>query len=77
MVKDCWSKKKLEEINVATSNQKKDSNEEQEVEASIAIEEEELALVVTIPSQINYESDWIIDLGYSNHMTGIERSYKT
>lgn len=70
MAKDCWSKKKSEKSNTATSNQKNDSDEEQEVEASVGIEEDELALAVTIPDQINYESDWIIDSECSNHMTG-------
>lgn len=60
MVKEYWSKKKYVESNTATSNQKKDSNEEWEVEASVVIEEKELALVVAIPDQINYESDWIV-----------------
>lgn len=44
MAKDCWSKKKFEESNATTSNQKKDSDEEWEVEASIAVKEKELAL---------------------------------
>lgn len=44
MAKDCWSKKKFEESNATTSNQKKDNDEEWEVEASIAVKERELAL---------------------------------
>ena len=40
-----------------------------EVKASIAIKEEELALTVAKPGRIKYEHDWIVDLGYSNHMT--------
>lgn len=70
MAKDYYSKKESKESNVATFNQKKDKDKEQEVEASDANEEEELALAVTMPGRINYENDWIIDPGYSNHMTG-------
>lgn len=57
MMKNCWSKKKFEESNARTLNQKKDSDKEWKVKASVAIEEEELALIVTIPGQINYNSD--------------------
>uniref|UniRef100_A0A2N9EBN9 Retrovirus-related Pol polyprotein from transposon TNT 1-94-like beta-barrel domain-containing protein n=1 Tax=Fagus sylvatica TaxID=28930 RepID=A0A2N9EBN9_FAGSY len=35
-----------------------------------AMEEEELALTVTTPEQIDYKNDWIVDSGCSNHMTG-------
>ena len=34
------------------------------------MEEGELALIVTVPGLIDYNNDWIIDSGYSNHMTG-------
>lgn len=54
MVKDYCSKRKSTESNVVTSNQKKDSDEKWEIEALVAIEEEELALIVTIAGQINY-----------------------
>lgn len=59
MKKDYWSKIKPEESNPTTSNQKKDSDDECEVEALIAIEEEELAFIVIILGRINYECDWI------------------
>lgn len=51
MVKYYWSKKKFKESNVATSNQKKDNDEEWEAESSITIEEEKLA------SQSQYLAD--------------------
>ena len=66
MAKDCWSKKKIIESNAATSK----SEDEWDVEALFAMEEEELALTATTFNQINYENDWIVDSGCSNHMTG-------
>ena len=33
-------------------------------------EKEEVALTAVINRGIDYESDWIIDSGYSNHLTG-------
>nr|DAD23742.1 TPA_asm: hypothetical protein HUJ06_025205 [Nelumbo nucifera] len=66
MAKACWSKKKPVESNVATSK----SEEEWDAEALFAAEEEELALIATISEHIDYEKDWIIDSGCSNHMTG-------
>ena len=59
-------KKKLVESNAATSK----IEEEWDVEAFFATEEEELALTVTISDQIDYEKDWIVDSGCSNHMPG-------
>ncbi|KAJ0105932.1 hypothetical protein Patl1_17919 [Pistacia atlantica] len=56
MAKDCWTKKKHVESNIATSSPK-ENNEN----ALFAMEEEELALTATIPGRINYENDWIID----------------
>lgn len=63
MTKDCWSKKGSMKSNVVTSK----SKDEWDVEASFAVKEES-ALTVT-SEQINYEKDWIIDSGYSNHIT--------
>ncbi|KAJ8759956.1 hypothetical protein K2173_010812 [Erythroxylum novogranatense] len=65
-VKDCWSKKRLVESNISASN----SEEEWDVEALLAIDDEERALTTAISNQIDYEADWIIDSGCSNHMTG-------
>ncbi|KAL8132396.1 hypothetical protein AgCh_008045 [Apium graveolens] len=65
MAKDCWSKNKNAESNVATSK----VEEEWDAEALVALDGEELALTVTT-NQIDYENDWIVDSGYSNHMTG-------
>lgn len=49
-MKNCWSKKKYEESDAIIFNQMKDNDNEWEVEALIAIKEEELALTVIIPS---------------------------
>ncbi|KAA8547802.1 hypothetical protein F0562_004231 [Nyssa sinensis] len=66
MAKDCWFKKKPVESNAATSK----IEEEWDAEALFAIEEEESACTATTSEQIDYEKDWIIDSGCSNHMTG-------
>ncbi|KAH9726925.1 hypothetical protein KPL70_008466 [Citrus sinensis] len=70
MKRDCWSKKKSTESNIATSSSKEDSEDSWDAEALLAMEEEELALTVTTLEKINYENDWIVDSGCSNHMTG-------
>ena len=36
----------------------------------IATDEEETALTTTSSNRIDYENDWIVDLGYSKNMTG-------
>lgn len=61
MAKDCWSKKNPQESNVTTSNQKNDSDEEWETEASVTLEEKKLALAIIILGQINYKSNQTID----------------
>ncbi|KAA8537136.1 hypothetical protein F0562_029638 [Nyssa sinensis] len=66
MAKVCLSQKKFVESNAATSK----TEEEWDVEALFATEEEELALTATISDQIDYEKDWIVDSGCSNHMPG-------
>ncbi|PHU18748.1 hypothetical protein BC332_14443 [Capsicum chinense] len=66
MAKTCRSKKKFVEGNIVTSN----SEEEWDAKSSFVAEEEELALTATTSSKINYENDWIVDSGCSNHMTG-------
>ncbi|KAE8676439.1 hypothetical protein F3Y22_tig00111614pilonHSYRG00169 [Hibiscus syriacus] len=70
MAKDCWTKKKPVESNTATSCSKENSEDGWDAEALFATEEEELALTVTTPERIDYKNDWIVDSGYSNHMTG-------
>uniref|UniRef100_A0A2N9FHD6 CCHC-type domain-containing protein n=1 Tax=Fagus sylvatica TaxID=28930 RepID=A0A2N9FHD6_FAGSY len=70
MAKDCWTKKKPVESNTATSSSKENSEDGWDAEALFAMEEEELALTVTTPEQIDYKNDWIVDSGCSNHMTG-------
>ncbi|KAL5769820.1 hypothetical protein ACOSP7_013974 [Xanthoceras sorbifolium] len=69
MKKDCWSKKKPTESNIATSSSKEDSEDSWDADALLAMEEE-LALTATTPERIDYENDWIVDSGCSNHMTG-------
>lgn len=34
------------------------------------LQKKKLTLTATTSNQIDYEKGWIIDLGYSNHMTG-------
>ncbi|KAE8673149.1 hypothetical protein F3Y22_tig00111810pilonHSYRG00151 [Hibiscus syriacus] len=70
MAKECWTKKKPVESNTATSCSKENSEDGWDAEALFATEEEELALTVTTPERIDYKNDWIVDSGYSNHMTG-------
>ncbi|KAF2312969.1 hypothetical protein GH714_002268 [Hevea brasiliensis] len=70
MEKAYWSKKRYVESNTATSNTKEKSKEDWDAEAFFAAEEEELALTITASEQIDYDNDWIIDSGCSNHMTG-------
>lgn len=70
MAKDCWSNKKSAESNAAISNSKEKCEDEWDAEACFALEEEELALSVTTFERIDYENDWIVDSGCSNHMTG-------
>ncbi|KAE8705491.1 PLAC8 family protein [Hibiscus syriacus] len=70
MVKDCWTKKRPVESNIATSSSNENSEDGWDAEALFAMEEEELALNVTTPERIDYENDWIVDLGCSNYMKG-------
>ncbi|KAL0423115.1 UNVERIFIED_CONTAM: putative mitochondrial protein [Sesamum radiatum] len=72
MARDCWSKRNVVERNVVTSK----TEDEWDFEASFAVDEDELAFAVTISNQINYESDWIVDSGCSNHMTGDKEKLK-
>ncbi|KAI3509833.1 hypothetical protein L1887_25356 [Cichorium endivia] len=74
MSKDCWSKKKSIESNTATS--KKEIEDEWDAEALYAMEENELALMATMREHIDYEKDWIIDSGCSNHMTGDQKKLR-
>ena len=68
MEKDCWSKKKNEQSNAATSK----DEEEWDAEALFAADIEEVAFTATTTNQIDYEKDWIVDSGCSNHMTGVK-----
>ncbi|RVW66421.1 Retrovirus-related Pol polyprotein from transposon TNT 1-94 [Vitis vinifera] len=69
MAKDCWSKKGLVESNAATSK----SEDEWDTQAFFVVIGE-LAFIATTSKQIHYEKDWIIDSGYSNHMTGMKKN---
>ncbi|KAK2978138.1 hypothetical protein RJ640_029132 [Escallonia rubra] len=69
MAKVCWSKKRPVESNATISNTKEKSEDDWDTEALFAAEEE-LALTATTFEQIDYENDWIVDSGCSNHMTG-------
>ena len=42
---------------------------EWDLEAIRVIEEDELALMEIMRRHIDYKDEWIIDSGYSNHMT--------
>lgn len=64
MAKTYWLKKKLVESNATASKRE----EEWDAKALFAVEE--LALIATKSEQFDYERDWIINSGYSNHMTG-------
>ncbi|KAK2980732.1 hypothetical protein RJ640_011712 [Escallonia rubra] len=66
MAKECRLKKKGVESNAVTFK----VEEEWDAEAFFAAEEEDLAFTVITSNQINYEKDWIVDSGCSNHMTG-------
>ncbi|XP_060216832.1 uncharacterized protein LOC132644263 [Lycium barbarum] len=70
MAKDCRSKKKTVESNAATSK----VEEELDAEAFFAAEDEDLAFKTITSSQIDYEKDWIVDSGCSNHMTGMKKN---
>jgi hypothetical protein len=68
MAKLCTLQTKFVESNVVTSKIK----DEWDAAALFVTEEEEdeLALTATLYDQIDYEKDWIVDSGCSNHMTG-------
>ncbi|XVE51173.1 hypothetical protein DITRI_Ditri02bG0018100 [Diplodiscus trichospermus] len=70
MATNCGFKKKTVESNAATPNVRRMSDDKWDVEASFAMEEEELALMTTVPGPIDYNNNWIVDSGCSNHMTG-------
>jgi Zinc knuckle len=75
MAKDCWSKKKSAESNIATSSSKEKCEDDWDVEASYAVEEVELAFTA-MDERIDYENDWIVDSGCSNHMTGDKQKFE-
>ena len=55
MSKDCWSKKKSFESNVASSNMAME--DEWDANALCLIEEDELSLMVMMGEHIDYEDD--------------------
>ncbi|KAH0642694.1 hypothetical protein KY289_033668 [Solanum tuberosum] len=60
----------IESNAAATSSPKEKSEDDWVAKAFFAVEQDELALTVTTSKQIDYENDWIVDSGCSNHMTG-------
>ncbi|KAL7149820.1 hypothetical protein ABFS83_05G066700 [Erythranthe nasuta] len=73
MERVCWARKKTPvESNVATSK----CEEKWDAEAFLAMDEDELALATTMSYQIDYENDWIVDSGCSNHMTDDKEKLK-
>ncbi|KAL0311277.1 UNVERIFIED_CONTAM: hypothetical protein Sangu_2422400 [Sesamum angustifolium] len=72
MARDCWSKRNVSKSNVVTSK----TEDELDLEALFVADEDELAFVATISNKINYESDWIVDSGCSNHMTSDKEKVK-
>ncbi|KAJ9565416.1 hypothetical protein OSB04_001382 [Centaurea solstitialis] len=74
MSKNCWFKKKSVESNIVTS--KYEIEDEWDVEALCVVEENELALTTTMRRHIDYENDWIVDSGCSNHMTGDQKKLR-
>ncbi|KAL3502821.1 hypothetical protein ACH5RR_037270 [Cinchona calisaya] len=79
-----FCKSKLAESNAATSSQKvNEPDEDWDAQVSFAVEEcafccttdkkDELALTIVNTNPINYNVDWIIDSGCSNHMIGDTR----
>ncbi|GJY60112.1 PLAC8 family protein [Tanacetum coccineum] len=72
LARDCRSKKVVESNNVTSK-----SEDEWDFEASFAADEEEFAFAtITSYKKINYENDWIVDSGCSNHMTGDKEKLK-
>ncbi|KAL0324818.1 UNVERIFIED_CONTAM: hypothetical protein Sradi_5051100 [Sesamum radiatum] len=72
MARECRSKKNVAESNIVTSK----IEEEWDFEVSFVVDEDELAFIAAISNQINYESDWNVDSGCSNHMTGDKEKLK-
>ncbi|KAH0694069.1 hypothetical protein KY285_021166 [Solanum tuberosum] len=58
--RDCWYKK-VEE-----------TNQQEEFVTCHSNKEDEIALTTVSEKLVDYEHDWIVDLGCSNHMTGDE-----
>nr|GEW40517.1 retrovirus-related Pol polyprotein from transposon TNT 1-94 [Tanacetum cinerariifolium] len=70
LARDCRSKKVVESNNVTSKN-------EWDFEASFFADEEEFAFAtITSDKKIDYENDWIVDSGCSNHMTGDREKLK-
>ena len=74
MSKDCWFKKKSVESNIVTS--KNEIEDEWDAEALCVIEGNELTLTTMMEKHIDYENDWIVDSGCSNHMTGDQKKLR-
>ncbi|GJX59599.1 PLAC8 family protein [Tanacetum coccineum] len=72
LARDCRSKKVVESNNVTSKTE-----DEWDFEASFAADEEEFAFAtITSDKKIDYDNDWIVDSGCSNHMTGDKEKLK-
>lgn len=63
MARDCKLKSRVVESNAATFKV------EDEWDAEAFFKEEDVAFTAITSNQIDYEKDWIVDSGCSNHMT--------
>ena len=61
VAKNIWFKKKAAKSNIATLNVERTSNDDWDAKTSFAVEVEEVVLTATIPIQIDYKKDWIVD----------------
>ncbi|KAH0641787.1 hypothetical protein KY290_033397 [Solanum tuberosum] len=59
--RDCWYKKAEE------------TNQQEELVTCHSNKEEEIALATVSEKLVDYEHDWIVDSGCSNHTTGDEK----
>ncbi|KAF2283856.1 hypothetical protein GH714_016558 [Hevea brasiliensis] len=62
----------VEEKNRGSNATTSKSEEEWDAEALFAAEEDEIALTATTYDLIDYEKDWIVDSGCSNHMIDVK-----
>ncbi|KAJ0104599.1 hypothetical protein Patl1_19397 [Pistacia atlantica] len=76
IAKDYWSNKRLAESNVATSKPKEKNEDEWDAKASFAMEEEELALTITMAELlVAYIGKTIVALQYSPNQVPLQDVY--